>query len=72
MDRTRVQALTQFALEDDLNIPENKPDINVLNLEKGELVVDEIKPSMDFVIVRGRLTLYWISHPIHVLFRENI
>ena len=57
MDRTRVQALTQFALEDDLNIPENKPDINVLNLEKGELVVDEIKPSMDFVIVRGRLTL---------------
>ena len=62
MDRTRVQALTQFALEDDLNIPENKPDINVLNLEKGELVVDEIKPSMDFVIVRGRLTLVVLYH----------
>lgn len=35
MDRTRVQAVTQFTLEDDVNLPESKPDIAALNLEKG-------------------------------------
>lgn len=64
MDRTRVQAVTQFTLEDDLNIPENKPDINSLNLEKGELVIDEIKPSVDYVIVRGRLTVTALYHTL--------
>ena len=42
MDRIRVQAVTQFTLEDDVNLPENKPDISNLNLEKGELLIDEI------------------------------
>ena len=39
MDRIRVQAVTQFTLEDDVNLPENKPDISNLNLEKGELLI---------------------------------
>lgn len=64
MDRTRVQALTQFTLEDDLNIPENKPDVNTLNLEKGELVIDEIKPFADHCIVRGRLMVSVLYHTL--------
>lgn len=62
MDRIRVQALTQFTLEDDVNIPENKPDVSGLNLEKGELVIDEIKPSADSVTVRGRLCYVVLYH----------
>jgi len=64
MDRVRVQAVTQFTLEDDMNLPENKPDISGLNLEKGELVVEEIKPGNDFLIVRGRLNLVVLYHTV--------
>jgi len=62
MDRIRVQAVTQFTLEDDVNIPENKPDISSLNLEKGEIIIDEIKPAMDSVTVRGRLNFVVLYH----------
>ena len=40
MDRIRAEALTQITLEDDVNIPESKPDVGSLNLEKGVLVID--------------------------------
>ncbi len=62
MDRVRVRAVTQFTLEDDVNIPENKPDVAALNLEKGELVIDEIKPGTDSVTVRGRLVFVVLYH----------
>ena len=62
MDRVRVQAVTQFTLEDDVNIPENKPDVAALNLEKGELVIDEIRPGSDSVTVRGRLSFVALYH----------
>lgn len=64
MDRIRAEAVTQFALEDDVNIPENKPDVSALNLEKGEIVIDEIKPSMDSVTVRGRLLYAVLYHTL--------
>ena len=62
MDRVRVQAVTQFTLEDDVNIPENKPDVAALNLEKGELGIDEIRPGTDSVTVRGRLSFVALYH----------
>ena len=62
MDRVRTEAVTQFTLEDDVNIPENKPDVSALNLEKGELVVDEIKPGTDSVTVKGRLCYVVLYH----------
>ena len=62
MDRIRAEAVTQFTLEDDVNIPENKPDVSTLNLEKGELVVDEIKPATDSVTVKGRLCYVVLYH----------
>ena len=64
MDRIRTKAVTQFTLEDDLNLPESKPDVNNLNLEKGELVVEEIKPSVDFVTVRGYLNYVVLYHTL--------
>ena len=62
MDRIRCQAVTQFTLEDDVNLPENKPDVSTLNLEKGELIIDEIKPAVDSVMVRGRLGFVVLYH----------
>lgn len=64
MDRIRTRAVTQFAMEDDLNLPESKPDVNSLNLEKGELVVEEIKPGMDMVTVRGYLDYAVLYHTL--------
>ncbi len=64
MDRTRVQAVTQFTLEDDVNLPENRPDIAALNLEKGEILVDEIRPGVDSVTVRGRLNFVVLYHTL--------
>ena len=62
MDRIRAEAVTQFTLEDDVNIPENKPDVSTLNLEKGELVIDEIRPGTDTVVVKGRLCYVVLYH----------
>lgn len=62
MDRIRAEAVTQFTLEDDVNIPENKPDVSSLNLEKGELVIDEIRPGTDSVVVKGRLCYVLLYH----------
>ena len=64
MDRIRTEAVTQFTMEDDLNLPESKPDVNALNLEKGELVVEEIKPSTDSVTVRGYLNYAVLYHTL--------
>ena len=62
MDRIRAEAVTQFTLEDDVNIPENKPDVSTLNLEKGELVIDEIRPGTDCVTVKGRISYVILYH----------
>ncbi len=62
MDRVRAEAVTQITLEDDMNIPDNKPDVNSLNLEKGTLVIEEIKPGADMVNVRGKLVYSVLYH----------
>lgn len=62
MDRIRTQAVTQLTLEDDVNIPESQPDVSSLNLEKGVLVIEEIKPGTDMVNVRGRLVFSVLYH----------
>lgn len=55
MDRTRAEAVCQITLEDDMNIPENKPDVDAMNMEKGEVVIEEVKAGTDVVHVRGKL-----------------
>lgn len=62
MDRIRSHAVSQSTLEDDLNIPDNRPDVSSLNLEKGTLVIEEIKPGNDMVNVRGKLMYSVLYH----------
>lgn len=64
MERVRTEAVTQFTVEDDVNIPDSKPDVNSLNLEKGELIIDEIKPGNDTVSVRGYLAYVVLYHTL--------
>lgn len=62
MDRIVQDAVSQSTLEDDLNIPDSKPDVSNLNLEKGNLLIEEIKPGTDTVNVRGRLLYSVLYH----------
>jgi len=62
MDRISAEAVNQFALEDDLNIPDHKPDVESLNLEKAVVTIDEVKAATDAVTVRGELTYFLLYH----------
>lgn len=62
MDRVNTEAVSQISLEDDVNLPESKPDISTLNLEKGMVVIDEVKPGNEQVNVRGRLIFSLLYH----------
>ena len=64
MDRISAETVTQIILEDDINLPENKPDVSSINLEKGVLVIEEIKPGTDMVNVRGRLMFSILYHTL--------
>lgn len=62
MDRIRSEAVTQITLEDDRNIPDSKPDVNSINLERAEVVIEEIKPGTDTVNLKGRLQFAILYH----------
>lgn len=55
MDRIRCEAVTQITLEDDKNLPDNKPDVSSINLQKAEVVFEEVRPGSDMVDVKGNL-----------------
>lgn len=55
MDRIKCRSTTQVTLEEDLNIPENKPDVANLLYEKATIQIEEVKPTEDHVSIRGRL-----------------
>lgn len=64
MDRIRTEAVSQMTLEDDLNIPDNKPDVDTINLEKGEVVIEEVKAGTDVVNIRGTFVYSILYHTL--------
>ena len=61
MDRIKCKSAVQVTLEEDINIPDSKPDVATLIYEKGQIQIEEVKPTEDHVNIRGRLivsTLY--------------
>jgi hypothetical protein len=62
MDRVKARAISQFAPEDDVNIPDSKPDVDVLYLSKGEFAAEEIRPGTDAVNIRGNLEFVVLYH----------
>ena len=55
MDRIKCRGSSQVALEEDINIPDSKPDVTALIYEKGMIQIEEVKPTEDHVNIRGRL-----------------
>ena len=55
MDRTKCFCNTQITREEDVNIPDVKPDVNNIIYDKAIVQIEEVKPTEDHVLVRGRL-----------------
>ncbi len=55
MDRKKCVAGTQITLENDVNIPDNKPDAESIVLNKGTIVITDSKSSDNHVLVKGKL-----------------
>ena len=49
MDRVKRSTVMQFTMEEDLNLPEDKPDISTLNLEKGEADLEGKVDSLTYL-----------------------
>lgn len=56
MDRIKCKAVSQITLDDDINISDAKPDAVTIVLDKGEVVIEEVKASTDHASIRGNLT----------------
>lgn len=71
MNRTKCHSDMQITLEDDIIVPDTKPDIEALIKKRGQLQVTETKNSQDKVTIRGLLnfTLLYVSNndirPVH-------
>lgn len=70
-NRIKCHGSMQITLEDDVNVPDTKPDIDFLIKQQGTLDLTEIKSEQDKVILRGVLpfTLLYASsddiRPVH-------
>lgn len=64
MGRIRAEGTVQVSFDEDMNIPDQKPDVTGILLQKGEAVTEEVKAGNDTVTIKGRL-LY------HVLYGTN-
>ena len=49
------KAESQITLDDDYNVPDYRPDIVKIIKEHGELKLDEVKPALGAVWVKGKL-----------------
>ena len=62
MDYTKAVATEQFVLEEDVNLPDVKPDIDYICLERGNVIIDEVKAYADSATIRGRLVFHVLYH----------
>ncbi len=55
MNREKGKAATQITLDDDFNVPDTKPDLIRIILDKGEIRLDETTITQDHVWLKGVL-----------------
>lgn len=55
MSREKGKAETQITLDDDFNVPDVKPDLMRIIMDKGELRLDETTVTQDHVWIKGAL-----------------
>lgn len=54
-DCQKCKASTQITLEDDVNVSDSRPDAYKLIMDRGNVVIEEIKVTDDHVDVKGKL-----------------
>ena len=62
MDGREKDEKIRITLEDDMNLPETKPDVGMLCMERGIVVTEEIRPMAGAVSVKGRLVFSVLYH----------
>ena len=55
MDRMKSSASTQITIDADVNVPDSKPDVSKILLERGWIKTEEVKALENQVLVRGAL-----------------
>ncbi len=54
-ERNKCRAVTQITLEEDVNISDQNPDALKIITQHGAIVIEEIHPITDYVMVKGKL-----------------
>ena len=65
MDYVKCQINTQITLEEDKNISDRNPDAERILMEKGRVIMEELRPATDSLFMRGSLVyevLYASDH----------
>ena len=62
MDHTKLSTMTQLTFDEDMNLPENKPDCNEICFSRGWVETTDIKPLMDEVRIAGNLCFNLLYH----------
>ncbi len=57
MDRIKYKAVSQMNLEDDINLPENNPDLSKIIFREGNIVIPDMKVWKDHVGLKGTLDI---------------
>lgn len=55
MDQVKCQINTQITLEEDKNISDRNPDAANILMEKGRVVIEDIRPGKDYLSIKGKL-----------------
>lgn len=58
MDCVKCKAQTQMTMEDDVIISDSRPDAAKLIMDRGNIVIEEVKVTDDHVSVKGKLDFY--------------
>lgn len=58
MNRQKGKAVSQITLDDDYNIPEHMPDVNMIIQEKGTIEIGDMKAEAGRVHIRGVLRFF--------------
>lgn len=55
MSRQKEHAVSQITLDNDFNVPDIKPDIDTLILDRGEIQIEDVRPEKGRIILKGML-----------------
>lgn len=55
MDHVKCQINTQITLEEDKNISDRNPDADRILMEKGNVMIEELRPAADSLFMKGKL-----------------